>query len=368
MGAYVNVQLSQTARQVTCMVRTFATLPCVSREDTLCYSNKVLVLSLAHAALATGKGRYKMSKKLENNSVRHITIDESSAGQRIDNYLLGRLKGVPRSLVYRILRRGEVRVNGGRIKPMYKLRLGDSIRIPPVTVLEKGTPKASTWSEFVIHDSKTYLVINKPAKIAVHGGSGVNYGLIEQLRACTDIPHAKHFELVHRLDKDTSGCILIAKKRSSLRALHALFRAGEITKSYYALVRGTGIVGKKVVNAPLKRVTNATKDRYVTVAEDGLAAKTVLTPVECYNESQLILARPITGRTHQIRVHTAHIGQPIIGDEKYGGKLETNRYNCSRLFLHASSLQFPCPDSGSIITIEATMPQELTDILDGLRK
>ncbi len=258
-----------------------------------------------------------------NQQVRLVTIDEDNVGQRIDNFLLSKLKGVPKSMIYRIVRKGEVRVNKKRIKPEYKLAEGDQVRIPPVRVSEENyrtAPSAnlervSRLEDRILFEDKHILVLNKPAGIAVHGGSGVDYGVIEALRSLR--PQQKFLELVHRLDKDTSGVLLVAKKRSALKHLHDQLRHKQMQKDYQALVRGEWQKHDKVVKAPLLKLTLKSGERIVRVNTEGKASETRFKILQRYDGATLVQASPVTGRTHQIRVHCQYAGHPIACDEKY---------------------------------------------------
>ncbi len=313
--------------------------------------------------------------------VQFVEITAEQAGQRIDNYLLCQLKGVPKSLIYRIVRKGEVRVNKGRIKPEYRLKAGDMVRIPPVRQAEKKAPgKVSDKvlqqiESAILFEDKRLLVINKPSGLAVHGGSGLSYGLIEALRVLR--PNDKQLELVHRLDRDTSGCLIIAKKRSTLRRLHEQLREGTIDKHYLTLVKGKWKGPGKWVDAPLLKNVVRSGERLVFVDTEGNKrakdARTQFTPYSVTDEASLMSVKLDTGRTHQIRVHAQHIGYPIAGDEKYGDD-EFNRElkgkGLKRLFLHAFSLKFHLPDSETgediPIYIEAPLDEALVKVLNRL--
>lgn len=308
----------------------------------------------------------------EPQGVRSIEVDASRSGQRLDNFLLGQLKGVPRSHVYRLLRRGEVRVNGRRAKPDYRLETGDRVRLPPVrTAAAPPRPGAAgfEWlNERVRYEDTEILVLDKPAGLAVHGGSGVAVGLIEALRALR--PEAPMIELAHRLDRDTSGCLLLAKDRPTLLALHRMFREGEIEKRYLALVRGRWRGGPREVSVPLERGPERGGERRVEVSAAGREAASRFSPRGHYGSATLVEIRLHTGRTHQARVHAAHIGHPIAGDEKYGER-EFNRelrgLGLRRLFLHAASLRFAHPAGRGRIAVEAALPPELSRLLKRLR-
>ncbi|WP_045860020.1 23S rRNA pseudouridine(955/2504/2580) synthase RluC [Teredinibacter purpureus] len=308
------------------------------------------------------------------SNVQLHTITEANEGQRLDNFLLGHLKGVPKSMIYRIIRKGEVRVNKGRAKPERKLVLGDIVRIPPVREAEGKVPvKASSGlrqllTDSILYEDKALMVVNKPSGLAVHGGSGISLGLIESLRQM--VPENSFLELVHRLDRDTSGCVLVAKKRSMLVYLQDLFRGEKkIDKRYMALVKGRWPNRGKVVDAPLQKNELQSGERVVRVSLEGKASKTEFEVVQRFEESTLIEARPITGRTHQIRVHALHKGHPLVGDEKYGDE-DFNRQMKSagskRLFLHAASLSFPLPEGAGRLQVKAPLPSELQTVLNNL--
>lgn len=316
--------------------------------------------------------------EIQSPKVQFVEISADHAGQRIDNFLMCQLKGVPRSLVYRIVRKGEVRVNKGRIKPEYRLKAGDMVRIPPVRQAEKKEPgKASDRvlqqiESSIIFEDKRILVLNKPSGLAVHGGSGLSYGVIEALRELR--PNDKSLELVHRLDRDTSGCLLIAKKRSALRRLHEQLREGSMDKRYLTLLKGKWHGPSKWVDAPLLKNVVSSGERLVFVDQKGKDARTQFIPYSVGNEASLMSVKLDTGRTHQIRVHAQHIGHPIAGDEKYGDD-EFNRQlkskGLKRLFLHAFSLKFHLPDSESgeekSIYVEAPLDQALVKTLGKLK-
>lgn len=318
-----------------------------------------------------------MSEKKSGDSVRLVAIDASSHGQRVDNFLLRELKGVPKSRIYNLLRRGEVRVNKGRVKAEYRLQSGDQVRIPPVRLAvseaEPGllsSALAHHLTGAVLYEDDALLVINKPAGLAVHGGSGVSLGLIEALRQLR--PEARFLELVHRLDRDTSGCIMVAKKRSALTALHAALRGGEadgvIDKRYLALVVGNWPGQKKRVEAPLEKNTLRSGERVVRVSAEGKAALTEFDVLERFEGTTLVEARPITGRTHQIRVHARYAGHPLAGDEKYGDRAADARFRelgLKRLFLHARSLAFTW--EGRPLTLRAELEPDLKRFLESLR-
>jgi 23S rRNA pseudouridine955/2504/2580 synthase len=302
------------------------------------------------------------------------TIEDDYAGQRLDNYLMRELKGVPKTRIYRALRKGEVRVNKGRVKPDYRLRPGDIVRIPPVRQSEPAeTPRVPHyWSEQIrlgiLHEDPGMIVINKPSGLAVHGGSGLNFGMIETLRQMRT--EDRYLELVHRLDRDTSGCILIARKPAVLRELHRQLREKHIDKRYLGLVRGKWPNSCRVVDAPLEKNFVQSGERMVRVSKDGKRSITEFSVVERLRGATLIEARPITGRTHQIRVHAKHAGFPLMGDDKYsddGTAAFSRQIGLKRLFLHAQSLRFSLPEKGSF-ELDAPLDRDLENILNKLRK
>ncbi len=310
-----------------------------------------------------------------NQSVKILTISEDEALQRIDNFLLNQLKGVPKSLIYRIVRKGEVRVNKGRIKPEYKLQVGDQVRIPPVRVEDKPQAqvspklnKVAQLEQHILFEDDCLIVLNKPSGIAVHGGSGLNFGVIEALRALR--PQARFLELVHRLDRATSGILLIAKKRSALRHLHEQLRVKTVQKDYLALVRGQWQSHVKVIKAPLLKNELASGERIVKVSEQGKPSETRFTIEERYANATLVKASPVTGRTHQIRVHCQYAGHPIALDEKYGDKQfdeQMQQLNLNRLFLHAFAIRFEHPKSGETLRLQAPLDQAMKATLNKLR-
>ncbi|MEO0442664.1 MAG: 23S rRNA pseudouridine(955/2504/2580) synthase RluC [Pseudomonadota bacterium] len=309
--------------------------------------------------------------------VQWCEIDEDLAGQRIDNYLIARLKGVPKSLIYRILRKGEVRVNKGRIKPDYKLAIGDLVRIPPVKVsadkhiVQPSQRLISLLDNAIAYEDEHMLVVNKPSGLAVHGGSGVQLGLIESLRKIRG--EHSFLELVHRLDRDTSGCVMIAKSRRSLRYLQHLLREGEISKVYRALVLGSWPKRRQHVTVALRKNHLASGERVVVaVADDAKGAKRSRTEyrvLERYCGCSLVETKPITGRTHQIRVHSQYVGHPILGDDKYASAQAhqfARQIGLKRLFLHALILEFIAPD-GKPVKIEAPLSEELSTVIHALQ-
>lgn len=300
----------------------------------------------------------------------HVEIGARHAGQRIDNFLAGHLKGVPRSHLYRILRSGEVRVNSGRIKPAYRLATGDRVRIPPLrlpAVHEPPPAPAASIGQLeaaVLLEDDALIVLDKPAGLAVHGGSGLDYGIIEILRQAR--PHAPVLELAHRLDRDTSGCLLIAKTREMLNRLHRLLREGGVEKHYLALVAGRWRGGARNVSAALTYDLQSGGRRETRIDTAGKAARSRFKPLQRYRQATLMDVRIDTGRTHQIRVHAVHLGHPVAGDGKYGDfafNRELRARGLRRLFLHASRLDFVLPDSGCPYHIEAPLAEDLVEVL-----
>lgn len=309
--------------------------------------------------------------------VQLLTIDEDNVGQRIDNFLLSKLKGVPKSMIYRIVRKGEVRVNKKRIKPEFKLAIGDEVRIPPVRVSEDNPRQApsanlhrvSQLEPRILYEDKHILVLNKPAGIAVHGGSGVDYGVIEALRALR--PQQKFLELVHRIDKETSGVLLVAKKRSALRHLHDQLRNKQMQKDYLALVRGEWQSHDRVIKAPLLKITLPSGERIVRVNSEGKPSETHFRIMQRYEGATLIKASPVTGRTHQIRVHCQYVGHPIACDEKYSEQKfddSMRALGLSRLFLHAAQLRFIHPETDVVTEVQAPLDDELQQLLNKLTR
>ncbi len=314
-------------------------------------------------------------KENSRTAVQYLEISADQAGQRLDNFLLAALKGAPKSLIYRIIRKGEVRVNKKRIKPLYKLQPEDVVRVPPVTLTPGETPPLpsrglqQTLRERVLWDDDAFMVIDKPAGLAVHGGSGIHLGLIEGLRQM--YPEYHFLELVHRLDRDTSGCILIAKKRSALRQLHAMLREKHLDKGYLCVVHG--IWPRKVtqIDAPLRKDVLQSGERMVKVAEDGKRSDTRFRVVSTHGKGSqgysIVAAFPKTGRTHQIRVHARHAGHVIMGDDKYASHEElvhAKTLGVKRLMLHASSLRFTHPLSGEPVQIDAPTPEAFKSLME----
>jgi len=306
-----------------------------------------------------------------NHTVRYIQVSEDNALQRIDNFLRLHLKGVPKSHIYRIIRKGEVRVNKKRIKPEHKLHFDDLVRIPPIRVLpENALPspklnKISALESQIIYEDDALIILNKPFGLAVHGGSGLDFGAIEGLRSLR--PQSRFLALVHRLDKATSGCLLIAKKRSMLRSLHEQLRNKTMNKQYLALVKGYWNKKWRTVSEPLLK--NA-ENSIVKVSSQGKAAQTKFKIMQRYQGATLIEASPVTGRTHQIRVHTACKGANIAGDDRYGDDEFTalmKRLGLKRLFLHAAHITFYHPILEKRITVSAPLCLQLVALLDKLQ-
>lgn len=313
----------------------------------------------------------------EQRQVTYQKVDYDDEGQRLDNYLARILKGVPRSMIYRILRRGEVRVNKGRVTPSYKLKAGDEVRIPPVRVSsEKVTIPSSNLNlvqelkDRILFENDLLIVVNKPAGLAAHGGSGIEFGLIEAMRAL--YPEEKFLELAHRLDRETSGALIIAKRRSALRNLHEQFRNRIVKKRYLTLVPGKWDRKLNLVNAPLVRNELRSGERMVEVNfKEGAPSSTGFDIVESFKEATLMAAMPHTGRTHQIRVHCAYVKHPVGGDDKYGDKpfnALMKSLGCNRMFLHAFRVAFNDPATNRIVKVEAPLPDELENLLVKMRE
>ena len=307
------------------------------------------------------------------SGVQQVEVSAEDAGQRIDNFLLRHFKSVPRSRVYRLLRRGEVRVNGRRAKPDYRLAGGDRLRLPPVRT---GAPRAEARvpdaliervSRAVVHEDADLLVINKPAGMAVHGGSGLSFGVIEALRAARP---KETLELVHRLDRETSGCLLVARRRSALRTLHALLHQGALEKRYLALVAGSWQLGHKRIDVPLKTHQRQGGERVVKAHASGKSSATEFRPVQFFGKRATLMEAALeTGRTHQIRVHAAYAGHPVAGDDKYGERAANEslrKVGLHRMFLHAQTVSFVWPETGREFTASVPLDDELKAVLDGL--
>jgi len=301
------------------------------------------------------------------------SVSADEAGQRIDNFLMRHFKTVPRSRVYRLLRKGEVRVNRKRVDAEYRIREGDEVRLPPVRIdasEEPGRPSSSLvelLERAVIFQDRHLLVVDKPAGVAVHGGSGMSFGVIEALRASRP---RETLELVHRLDRDTSGCLLVARDRTTLTALHAVIRNGGMHKTYLALVAGSWQLGTKRIDAPLATDNRVHGERHVRVAAAGKDSVSVFKPLQFFGSLATLMEVDIpTGRTHQIRVHASFAGHPLLGDDKYGDRernAELKRHGLKRTFLHAQSVAFDWPGSGVPFHVSAPLPGELAGVLDAI--
>lgn len=302
--------------------------------------------------------------------MRLIAVDAERAGQRIDNFLFNQLKGVPKSVIYRILRTGQVRINGKRAKPDTRIAAADQIRIPPIRLPEKaelGTPQPGHLAQVeraIIYEDRDFLVLNKPSGIASHGGSGVSFGAIELLRASRP---RENLELVHRLDRDTSGVLVFARRRSALTALQSAIREGDVIKRYLALLEGHLPQQSLSVNAALKKSVLQGGERMVQVAPDGKPSLSHVRVLEEYASCTLVEVKLETGRTHQIRVHCQHIGHPVAGDDKYGSR-EFNRairdIGLKRLFLHAAHFEFQLPNNDQSYAFHAPLPEDLVSVLN----
>jgi 23S rRNA pseudouridine955/2504/2580 synthase len=305
--------------------------------------------------------------------VRQVTVDERGAGQRLDNFLARILKDVPRAHIFRVIRKGEVRVNGKRAKPEARLLANDIVRVPPVRTGAQAPPRRAPGALLesitgaIVHEDPRLLVIDKPAGVAVHGGSGVSFGVIEALRAARP---DETLELVHRIDRDTSGLLLVSRKPAALRTLHALLRDGLVEKRYLALVKGKWELGKKRIDVPLRTDIRVGGERTVKAHESGKEAVSVFKPVQFFGKkASLVEVALETGRTHQIRVHAAHAGYPLAGDEKYGDEEFNERMKSAglmRMFLHAHQLSFVWPDTGVEFSASAPLPPDLAAVIDAL--
>lgn len=320
--------------------------------------------------IISGVSEHHTNDQAPRARVRKVVITADTAGQRVDNFLQRELKGVPKSRVYRLLRKGEVRVNGRRIDAAYRLGEGDEVRVPPVRTSEPAEPVRppdrllQELQQRIIYEDDRLLVLDKPPGLAVHGGSGLQFGLIEALRALR--PKAPFLELVHRLDRETSGCLVVAKKRSALREMHELLRTGRVEKRYLTLLLGRLPRGVVPVEAPLDSGHKQGGERVVRVASSGKAARTVFRTVARYGGYTLAEADIATGRTHQIRVHAAHLGYPVLGDARYGDKdanQALRKVGLRRLFLHAQSLEFDWGDGRPPLSVSTPLSEDLRRVL-----
>jgi 23S rRNA pseudouridine955/2504/2580 synthase len=308
--------------------------------------------------------------------VRHFEVEEGEAGQRLDKYLVRRLGDVPRTRIFRIIRRGEVRVNGRRVGPDARLSASDQVRVPPLweqaeegsARVQRGPPAAmvAAIQRAIVQETDRLLVLDKPAGIAVHGGSGISFGIIEALRA---LKPGEPLELVHRLDRDTSGCLLVARDAATLRTVHALLREGQCDKRYLALVAGKWDLGQKRIDIPLRTDTRAGGERTVRADASGKPSVSEFRPVQFFGKLATLLEVGLyTGRTHQIRVHATYAGHPVAGDDKYGDaefNARTRELGLTRMFLHAHSMSFEWPQGGTF-SASAPLPPELATVLDRL--
>jgi len=314
-----------------------------------------------------GSSAQIINKMKDLSNVTLVEVDSSSEGQRVDNFLMRVCKGVPRSHIYRILRTGQVRINSRRVDATYRLQPGDRVRIPPIRLGRRAAKTAPPLDLPVIFEDDALLVVNKPAGTAVHGGSGISFGVIEQMRAAR--PKLRFLELAHRLDRETSGLLILAKKRSALTALHAALREGRMRKEYLTLVKGGWRNDKQHVSLPLKKFLTQSGERRVSVDQEGKESQTVFRKKRGLRDFTLLSAELLTGRTHQIRVHLTHLGFPIAGDDKYGD-FELNRalakQGLKRMFLHAGELEFAHPLSGEALKLHASLPEDLSRFLDSL--
>lgn len=319
------------------------------------------------------RGGRPVAATIAPDRVTYVTVGEDAAGQRLDNFLLRLAKGVPKSHVYRVVRSGEVRVNRARAAVDQRLAAGDEVRIPPMRlgIAARPAPPPAQMPP-ILYEDEHLIVVDKPAGLAAHGGSGVSHGLIERVRAAR--PHQAFLELAHRLDRETSGILLLAKSRKALLGLHRQFRAGEADKRYLALVRGDWVNGRQHVKLALTKFVTRAGERRVAVDEEGQPSHTILNLRARYGAFSLLEAELRTGRTHQIRVHLAHLGFPIVGDDKYGD-FELNRriargefgVPLARMFLHAVSMRLHHPVTGELLELEAALPRECVEFLRSLQ-
>jgi len=310
--------------------------------------------------------------------VRHFEVEEGEAGQRLDKYLARRLGDVPRSRIFRIIRKGEVRVNGRRAGPDARLGVNDRVRVPPLweqaaegaARAPRGPPAATieAVARAIVQETDRLLVLDKPAGIAVHGGSGISFGVIEALRA---LKPGEPLELAHRLDRDTSGCLLVARDSATLRTLHALLREGQCDKRYLVLLAGKWDLGQKRIDVPLRTDTRVGGERTVRADASGKPSISEFRPVQFFGKTATLMEVALhTGRTHQIRVHATYAGHPVAGDEKYGDKAFNARMRelgLARMFLHAHSMSFEWPNGGATFSASAPLPSELSAVLDRLQ-
>ncbi|NNC54168.1 MAG: RluA family pseudouridine synthase [Pseudomonadales bacterium] len=320
-------------------------------------------LPVNHAAVDHDERRIAVFMSIIHHSVRFVTVEAEQQGQRIDNFLAARLKGLPRTRLYRLLRKGEVRVNKRRVKPEYRVVEGDNVRIPPVQLPAEGEARPAgsqllaLLERAIVFEDEQWMVVNKPAGIAVHGGSGESLGVVEALRQLPGRADAARLELCHRLDKDTSGALVLAKKRAALKRFHQALREKQLQKHYLALVHGRWPASLARLNAPLQKNVLQSGERMVRVAAEGKPSETLFSPLQQIEGCTLLQVQPVTGRTHQIRVHCQAAGYPIVGDPKYGDSaldrpLKARGYR--HLFLHARSITLP--DADSFRRVQAALP------------
>ena len=318
----------------------------------------------------------KSNESYVKQKARFVTINEGSAGQRIDNYLMREIKDVPRSYIYRILRKGEVRVNKKRVKQLYKLKVEDVVRIPPVFLPDKGAPASVPRSllerlkKSIIEEDENLIFINKPSGLAVHGGSGIKYGLIESFRQLR--PELTFVELVHRLDKDTSGIVMLAKNRKSLLALHDMMKHGGIDKYYQTLIKGQWQGGSRHIINSLERKQGRKQKVRVVSSSEGKEAESIFTPMQVYQEQTLLKVQLLTGRMHQIRTQLSELDHPVLGDNQYGdfslNRVLKKRLGLKRLFLHAYHLRFTLTNSGKQYSIEIPLADELLEVVERIKQ
>ena len=326
--------------------------------------------------MAYDRSRADSETPQSSEKVRYVVAGEGDAGQRLDNFLLRALKGVPRAHVYRLLRKGEVRVNSGRARPDQRLAAGDRVRLPPVRRPDPATtarPRADLQRavvDAIVYEDADVIAVNKPAGLAVHGGSGLSHGVIEALRAAR--PELPELDLVHRLDRETSGCLLIAKRRSALRDLHAQLRAGGVEKRYLALVCGHWQLGHKRIELALATHERVHGERHVAVRGHGQMAVSTFRPLQFFGRLATLMEVDLgTGKTHQIRVHAAHAGFPVAGDDKYGDRernVELREFGLHRMFLHSASIGVTRPGTAEPLSISAPLAEDLRAVLDALVK
>lgn len=315
---------------------------------------------------------WKLMSSQDNNGVRLETVPSGKAGQRLDNFLVNQLKGVPKSMVYRLIRTGQVRINGKRCKPASRIEAGDEVRIPPVRTAqrEEAVIPDRTLNQLknrVLYRDPDILVVDKPCGMAVHGGSGLPWGAIDALRR---LYPGDELELVHRLDRETSGCLLLARNGSALKHFSELFREGQVEKRYLCLLQGRLPEAVVEVDAPLKRIAPEGRDRVIVVAEDGKPARTRFRLLDSWPDASYVEAELLTGRTHQIRVHALHLGLPLAGDEKYASRASCKQWRAfglNRIFLHAHALRLESP-GGAMLDVQAPLPDALRAVLDCLER